>query len=393
MNILPIMAAINKALPESTRVNTLAKDGAPKSSCIVDWHDHFGENPYKIEPIVEGKIWSVQRKTEDFFTFGAGAEAMMTMMGLAFTREETRNRVKLAAEAHGEEAAKLAAKDLEWAQEMSDLVEKKGKTEETLKAVGPHTDNMLVAKLNNGDVMLYSPVRVREEHGFAEWLESIGPVKWLVLGSSSHTMEVQSVLERYPDATCIAAQEVFLKLQYTPGVTKKQPDYDYTNPEQLQKVNELLADIDVRLHYIDGDCATNALVAIVHKTALEVDLMYSRCDGGWMDESLEKLLSSEGSTNSRLIKWALASSPTSPNNALPPYRFWMMDPTNAMSALMISQPKKDGSSCKDMARSLRLMLSDDFDQAAGVHFCKMDRETFRKSIDLNWNWLDGSSLL
>ena len=35
------------------------------------------------------------------------------------------------------------------------------KTSETIKAVGPFLLNMVVVKLENGDIMLYSPVRVR----------------------------------------------------------------------------------------------------------------------------------------------------------------------------------------------------------------------------------------
>ena len=49
---------------------------------------------------------------------------------------------------------------MEKAKAINDLVEKKGKCDETLKAVGPFTLFMPVVKLNNGDVLLYCPVRV-----------------------------------------------------------------------------------------------------------------------------------------------------------------------------------------------------------------------------------------
>ena len=35
----------------------------------------------------------------------------------------------------------------------------------------------------------------------------------------------------------------------------------------------------------------------------------------------------------------------------------------------------------------------EFDSVVGVHFDHMPREDFRKTIDANWNWLDGRSLI
>ena len=35
----------------------------------------------------------------------------------------------------------------------------------------------------------------------------------------------------------------------------------------------------------------------------------------------------------------------------------------------------------------------EFDSVVGVHFDHMAREDFRKTIDANWNWLDGRSLI
>jgi len=392
VNILPAVAAVIKALPASISTSLLAKKAAPKSGSIADWLDHFGENPYTTQPVVPDKVWAVERKTENFFIFGPDVDAK-PILGMDFTKEDACWRVMQGAEAFGREASHVALQDLDNSRALFDSIAQDGKTQQNIRAAGANENMMTVVKLNNGDVMLYSPVRVREEFGFAEWLDSIGPVKWIVLGSSAHTMEVASVLERYPDATCIAAKEAFDKLQHTPGIIKTKPDFDYTNKDDLTRLSNLLAEEGVRFHYIDGDCATQALVVIAHKTALEVDLIYSRCDGGLMATSKDELLSEKSNSFLRLFKWGLASSPTSPNDALPPYRFWMMDPTNVMSSFMLMKPKKDGSSCKDMANSLRTMLRDDFDQAYGVHCKLMDGDTFRKSIDFNWNWLDGESLL
>ena len=43
------------------------------------------------------------------------------------------------------------------------MITEKGKVLETIKAVGPFKLFMSVVKLNNGDVLLYCPVRVRVE--------------------------------------------------------------------------------------------------------------------------------------------------------------------------------------------------------------------------------------
>ena len=73
-------------------------------------------------------------------------------------------------------------------------------------------------------------------------------------------------------------------------------------------------------------------------------------------------------------------------------RFLMMDPAG-LGAMNYDQPAADGSSCKLMAESLRRMLQLDFQLAYDVHSGRIEREDFRKTINANWCWLDGESLL
>ena len=101
-----------------------------------------------------------------------------------------------------------------------------------------------------------------------------------------------------------------------------------------------------------------------------------------------------------VLKKALLSDfrPTSPNGFLPPYRFWMMDPSLLWS-LMLTPPNPDGSSSAEMANSLRLcfilngiialihnyfrrVLALPFDTAVGVHFDQMDADAFRGFVPL-----------
>ena len=93
----------------------------------------------------------------------------------------------------------------------------------------------------------------------------------------------------------------------------------------------------------------------------------------------------------RLFYFSMIAKPNSPNGFLPNYRFWMMDPMS-LGALGYQSPKADGSSCREMANSLRQVLSQPFKTAAGVHFKTMDRDSFQKSVDCAWNWLDGKPL-
>ncbi|XP_023344609.1 uncharacterized protein LOC111713869 [Eurytemora carolleeae] len=393
VNVLPLIHAVVKALPHSMRENFMAKVSGPKEERIVDWFDVFNEDPYKIDEVVKNKVWKVEYKLQNSLAFSKEGSAMGKMLGMSFDDEESAWKVMQGVEASGRIASAQALKDLETCRQIKELIAKEGKTKETIRAAGPWIMNMIVVKLDNGDIMLYSPVQVREET-LGPWLDSLGTVKWIVLGSSAHTLQVQDVMKRFPDATLVGSKDAWLKLKTVKNMNKENLDFDYTKENDLDRLNKLLSEEGVKFHYINGDCATSALVVVAHKTALEVDLVYSLDDGGIFAYPKKRLDEyTDDSYFVRLFKWGLASSPNSPNNALPPYRFWMMDPTNPFSSCGLTLPKKDGSSCTDMANSLRTMLADDFDQAVGVHINCLTREEFRKAIDLNWRWLDGKSLL
>ena len=240
------------------------------------------------------------------------------------------------------------------------MVKEQGKTKETITAVGTPNLAMIVVKLNSGGVLLYSPVRVREDCDLGSWLKTLGPVKYVVLGSSGHTLMIPSVVKSFPNAKFVGSEVAWMKLNNFEGFPKKKPDFMSTNKQELEELNMELEPEGVKFYNIDGDCATSALVGIADKTALMVDLIYT-IHGKEM-VSLEKDDIDKISYSTRLFKWRLTSSPNSPNNALPPYRFWMMDPTCPMSALLPINVPKDGSASITMAASLREMLKEDIDQ-------------------------------
>ena len=164
--------------------------------------------------------------------------------------------------------------------EVEAMVEKQGKTAETIKAVGPFPQNMIVVKLNSGGVLLYSPVRVRQDCDLADWLKTLGPVKYVVLGSSAHTLQIPSVVKSFPDAKFVGSEGAWMKLNNFKGFPKNKPDFMSTNKQELEQLNKELEPEGVKFYNIDGDHATSALVGIAAKTAMEVDLIYSRHSGG-----------------------------------------------------------------------------------------------------------------
>ena len=171
-------------------------------------------------------------------------------------------------------------------------------------------------------------------------------------------------------------------------------DYITTDEYDLKKINEMLIKEGVEFFVLNGDVVRDSLVLIVQsQVLLECDLIYGHEDGhgvfGLDRTTLEKWKPEDWP--SRLFKFSLIDKPNSPYGFLPNYRFWLMD-SDGVGA-MLYNPPINGSSCKEMAISLRKVLKHPFNIAVGVHFNQLDREKFLKSLDSAWNWLDGKSLL
>lgn len=378
-NILPFIKIILGLLPNSTKTNNLVKEGAPKpGSPLRDKYDCNKEDPYDIQEVVPNKIWKVQHSSENsFFTTKAGKEGA-AVLGMDFNSKEFEMKMKRGAAKHSEEAVRMVPKDLETARYWTS---KDTIADEDVFKIPAHDLNMMVVRLTNGSLLLYAPVRIRDETGFGAWLDKLGNVEWIVIASSEHNLNIPSVLKRYPNAKVIGSKVSELKLNIIEALPKKRLYYDYSNEEALAAANEVLKENGVELFYISGDIATHAVFCVAHGTGLECDLLYSRADD-------EKKIPDDWTK--RVFQFGLISN--SPNGMLPNYRFWFMDPS-ALGCLMVTPPENDGSSCREMARSLRRILELKFDQVVPVHAPVIDADVFKKSIDLSWNWLDGSSLL
>lgn len=390
-NILPVIKTCFGMLPESLRHQILLAAAAPDSRSIPrDRYDILGENPYTIDEVKPG-VWKVGYDRENHFMVNQEAKMQARMLGMDIGREETAWRVMQGAEGFGRECSAAAHRDIAYARYW-DEVEKI--EDEDVMRVAKITENMIVVKLNNGSVMLYAPVKVHDETEFGQFLEKLGKVEWIVAPSSEHTLQLPAIIQKFPDAKIIGSATAEKKLNYVNAIPRKQFDFDYTSEDDLKRANEILKNEGVELFYIKGDVVTHSLFSIAHNVALECDLLYSHSDGeGFLmldKEQFRKLEPEDGMW--RIFKFSQLSKPNSPNGFLPPYRFWFMD-ASCMWPFQLTPPKDDGSSCKEMADSLRVALNQSFDKAVGVHFNVMDGNEFKKSIDANWNWLDGKPLL
>ena len=298
----------------------------------------------------------------------------------------------MAAKEYGDEAVEAVKKDLENVKTI--LSKTSFSKEEMFEQFPPWSLNMMVVRLNNGELLLYAPVKIHKEAKelICSWLESIGIVKWVVVASAAHTLCLPDVVKAYPEAKVIGPKVAEEKLKNINVLEKF--DYRTDDENDLMRLNVELQEEGVELFSVDGDVIANAVLCLVqNEVILECDLIYGHQDGHGLlnlNESTLKQWKPEDFTQ-RLFKFRLISKPNSPNGFLPNYRFWLMDP-ESLGAMTYSPPAKDGSSSRIMADSLRKVLEKDYKVAVGVHFDIMTRNEFQGSIDSAWNWLDGEPL-
>ena len=143
---------------------------------------------------------------------------------------------------------------------------------------------------------------------------------------------------------------------------------------------------------------TQTIFLLAHETGLEVDLLYGHHDKCVCDYCrAEGIFEGQNTAPEyflwRLFKLRLMLKPNSPNGYLPPYRFSGMDPTSVLGKMNWPRPANNGSSCKDMAKSLRDILKMDYKNVISVHWGLLPANDFKKSINEDWKWLDESTLL
>ena len=315
---------------------------------------------------------------------------MFKVTGMDWSKEETFARIMRGAEPYGRAVSAQAHEDIAAAKRLVE-VEEAGAEERELCLV---RENMVVVRLAGGGLLLYAPVKIHEDTELGPFIRNLGPVEWIVAPSSEHNLQLPGIIKQFPEAKIIASKTTEKKLNFVNALPRGKVDFDYTNKDELEEVKKVLGSQGMDMVFIDGDCATNALFCVAHKVALECDILYTHDDGEgflFMDQQEFRALDPKRFWE-RLFKFRLLSPANSPHGFLPPYRYWAMDPRGVWP-LVLTPPAEDGSSARTMAASLRSALATDFDTATGVHFSGMEADKFRRSVDANWNWLDGKSLL
>jgi len=398
INIFPIFKGVFKIMnrTEEKRRQTLIKMNAPKSDDMwMDMYDGIKENPYKIEEVLENKVWKVMYRAEDF---AVTKVANRKMQGMFFGDPETpayQNKLLASARKYGEACEEQVKKDIE---RIIKNYKKPSWTAEEKFQVPTFDLNMIVIKLNSGGLALYNPCKLHKKDApqlIADWLDSLGPVQWLINASSAHTMFMGNVMADYPEAKVIGPEYAQEKIKFAKQMGEKSK-YDYVSDfeSEMSEANRLLESEGLELVDIKGDCGTSAIVGVAHKeVAIECDIVYGHHDGVGLlmtNEAEFKALKPDD-MNMRMFKFTMIDKPNSPLGFLPNYRFWMMDPTSM--GLMFSWNKPRPQDKLDMAESLRKVNRLTFNKAVGVHMNVMSGDDFRKSVDACWNWLDGKPLI
>lgn len=240
--------------------------------------------------------------------------------------------------------------------------------------------------------MIFNPCRMRP--AVMKWLRELGDVAYIVSGSGYHTNHLPLTGKAYPDAKLVCAGIADAKLS---AAGARRADYIYTDPQSLGRLNEALKGSGVSVHPIGGDPLQCALVS-AHRHLLEADVAYGHPDGRWAACDLDSFKEgqSRNDSDARLFYYGSMHGDASPNGILPIHRYMMLDPTHPLGKMQLAPPRPDGSSCAEIAESLRSVLKMDFVAVNMAHSTRrepMPAEEFRKCVDAAWRWLDGRSLL
>ena len=184
-NILPAMVKAYQLMPTSWAHKAYVKQNAPDPTKFTrDLHDLTGESPYTRVEVVPGRLWEVTYLTENMALTDKKTREGMKVLGIDPTSEVFKEKALAGAASHGPEAVELCKKDLVTALEWYN---KTSLTSEEERLAFSDKKRMYVVKLESGELLLYNVIRVREEHGFKAWLDGLGRVGWVVIGSCYHT--------------------------------------------------------------------------------------------------------------------------------------------------------------------------------------------------------------
>ena len=376
-------------MPQTLLKKMVAKMMAPKERPL-DVYEALQEDPNEIVEVEKDKVWLVAYKLgggdpKGFKDFGLGPE------------QENHDKIMNAAKLIGDESVEQAEKDWNLLKDYFKIDVKEGKKGDYCKAV-QSIMFMAVVKLKSGDILLYSPIQIHDGTKLDNWLKELGTVKYIIIASSFHTNYLPSTLKRYPDAVYIGTKISERKLRACNALPKQKLDYNILLESDAMAANKVLTPEGVTLKFTKGDMLTQSIFLLAYETGLEVDLAYQHhdkcsCDFCHGKGIMEGAKSAPEHFGTRLFLLRHISNPNSPYGYLPGYRFSGMDPTSILSKLSWPRPADDGSSCNEMAKSLRDILKMDYKNVLSVHWGLMSADDFKQTINEDWKWLDESTLL
>ena len=89
----------------------MVKQNAPNpDSPLLDYYDCKKETPYEIEEVLEGKVWKVMYKTENFPMTKSANKKVSKMFGFDPNSIQFQQKLLTAAKAYGETAVEVVRK-------------------------------------------------------------------------------------------------------------------------------------------------------------------------------------------------------------------------------------------------------------------------------------------
>ena len=131
--------------------------------------DCLGESPYTVTEVVLGRLWKIKY---EFVKGFIGSQARNKSFGWNPLDPNFSDKVLASARQFGPKAVEVAHQDLAKA---VDLYGRESVSDQDLFANSfSRSVNSYVVKLRSGSLLLYAPVKIREEVGFGQWLDSLG---------------------------------------------------------------------------------------------------------------------------------------------------------------------------------------------------------------------------
>ena len=153
----------------------------------------------------------------------------------------------------------------------------------------PYPTRMVVVRLSDGDVWVWSPVSLTDE--LASLVEAIGPVRHIVSPNKIHHLFLEEWVERFPGA----------RLYAPPGLVRRKPKIHFDAELGDEPEPVWLADIDQVIFH--GSLAMQEVVFFhrVSRTAIIGDLIQRHKQekmSGWKGKlmELDGLVGAQGST-------------------------------------------------------------------------------------------------